>query len=171
MKILSVFGTRPEAIKLAPVVKAIEADAALESVVCVTGQHREMLDQALSLFDIRVDRDLDVMSHAQRLVAVTASMLGQLDPVLEEVRPDRVLVQGDTNTTFAASLAAHYHRIPVAHVEAGLRTGDRFAPWPEEVNRHYGPKWYEYTSASFSTNRRRTGLPASADTSAFPLHV
>lgn len=129
------FGTRPEAIKMAPVVRAIEAAPELESLVCVTAQHREMLDQALGLFDVRVDRDLDVMSHAQRLLGVTASMLSQLDAVLEELRPDRVLVQGDTNTTFAASLAAYYHRIPVGHVEAGLRTGDLYAPWPEEGNR------------------------------------
>jgi UDP-N-acetylglucosamine 2-epimerase (non-hydrolysing) len=135
MKILCVFGTRPEAIKLAPVVKAIAAARDLESLVCVTGQHREMLRQALALFDIRVDRDLDVMRDAQGLAETTSSILNGLDGVLDELRPDRVIVQGDTSTTFSASLAAYDHQIPVAHVEAGLRTGDLYAPWPEEGNR------------------------------------
>jgi UDP-N-acetylglucosamine 2-epimerase (non-hydrolysing) len=103
--------------------------------VCSTGQHREMLEQALALFDVRVDHDLDVMSEGQRLADTSAAILVGLDRLLQRERPDRVIVQGDTSTTFAASLAAYYHRIPVAHVEAGLRTGDIYAPWPEEVNR------------------------------------
>lgn len=134
-KVLCVFGTRPEAIKMAPVVQGIAASDGLQAVVCVTGQHREMLHQALSLFDIRVDHDLDVMTHAQRLSDTTAAILTGLDRLIEELRPDRVVVQGDTNTTFAASLAAYYQKTPVAHVEAGLRTGDIYSPWPEEVNR------------------------------------
>lgn len=134
-KILFVFGTRPEAIKMAPVVKAVAAAPGLEALVCTTGQHREMLRQALALFDIRVDRDLDVMRPAQRLAETTASILTGLDAVLAELRPHRVMVQGDTSTTLAGSLAAYYHQIPVGHVEAGLRTGDIYAPWPEEVNR------------------------------------
>ncbi len=135
MKVLSVFGTRPEAIKVAPVVKAIAAADGLESQVCVTGQHREMLRQALALFDIEVDRDLDVMRHAQGLTETTTAILSGLDEVFAELKPDRILVQGDTNTTFAASLAAYYHQIPIGHIEAGLRTGDLYAPWPEEGNR------------------------------------
>jgi UDP-N-acetylglucosamine 2-epimerase (non-hydrolysing) len=134
-KILSVFGTRPEAIKMAPVIRAIEGASGLESRVCSTGQHRDMLEQALALFDVRVDHDLDVMRPGQRLADTTAAILVGLDRLLERERPDRVIVQGDTNTTFTASLAAYYHKIPVAHVEAGLRTGDIYAPWPEEVNR------------------------------------
>jgi UDP-N-acetylglucosamine 2-epimerase (non-hydrolysing) len=134
-KILSVFGTRPEAIKMAPVVRAIEAAPGLESRVCSTGQHRVMLEQALALFDVRVDHDLEVMQPGQRLADTTAAILVGLDRLFERERPDRVIVQGDTNTTFTASLAAYYHKIPVAHVEAGLRTGDIYAPWPEEVNR------------------------------------
>ena len=135
MKHLFVFGTRPEAIKMAPVVQAVEATPGLEAQVCITGQHREMLQQALELFGLRVDLDLDVMTHAQRLADVTAAVLTGLDRALPELSPDRVLVQGDTATTFAASLAAYYHQIPVVHIEAGLRTGDLYAPWPEEGNR------------------------------------
>ena len=135
MRILFAFGTRPEAIKMAPVVKAVEAAPGLEARVCITGQHREMLQQALDLFGLRVDADLDVMTHAQRLADVSAAILTGLDRVLPELAPDCVLVQGDTATTLMASLAAFYHQIPVVHIEAGLRTGDLSAPWPEEGNR------------------------------------
>ncbi len=135
MRILSVFGTRPEAIKMAPVVLALAAAAGIESRVCVTGQHRAMLDQVLALFDIAPDHDLAVMQANQGLTDITTAVLKGLDPVLADLRPDRVLVHGDTTTSFAASLAAFYRRIPVGHVEAGLRTGNIYAPWPEEMNR------------------------------------
>jgi UDP-N-acetylglucosamine 2-epimerase (non-hydrolysing) len=133
--VLSVFGTRPEAIKMAPVVAALSGVAGIRSLVCVTAQHRELLDQVLSLFGIRPDADLDLMREGQSLTEVTTRALGALTPYLERERPDLLLVQGDTTTTMAASLAAFYARIPVGHVEAGLRTGDPYYPWPEEVNR------------------------------------
>lgn len=135
MRILSVFGTRPEAIKMAPLVKAIEADAGLTSLVCVTGQHRAMLDQVLALFQIAPDYDLDVMVPNQTLNGLVGRVLAALDPVLEAARPDRVLVHGDTSTALAAALCAFHRGIPVGHVEAGLRTYDLAQPWPEEMNR------------------------------------
>jgi len=135
MKVLSVFGTRPEAIKMAPVVKALEAEAGIRSQVCVTAQHRSMLDQVLELFAITPDYDLNIMRPNQDLSHITSAALAGLGDVLDQCKPDRVLVHGDTTTTFAASLAAFYRRIPVGHVEAGLRTGDIYAPWPEEMNR------------------------------------
>jgi UDP-N-acetylglucosamine 2-epimerase (non-hydrolysing) len=135
MRILSVFGTRPEAIKMAPVIQALAEAGGLEQRVCVTAQHRDMLDQVLGLFDIRPDYDLDIMRQGQDLTHITGAVLSGLAPVLDEFKPARVLVHGDTTTTFAASLAAFYRKIPVGHVEAGLRTGDIHAPWPEEMNR------------------------------------
>lgn len=135
MKILSVFGTRPEAIKMAPVVKALESAPTVASAVCVTAQHRDMLDQVLNLFAITPDYDLDIMRDNQDLTHITSEVLVGLGKVLDDYRPDRILVHGDTTTTFAASLAAFYRKIPVGHVEAGLRTGNVFAPWPEEMNR------------------------------------
>ncbi|MEA5446809.1 UDP-N-acetylglucosamine 2-epimerase (non-hydrolyzing) [Gammaproteobacteria bacterium AB-CW1] len=135
MRILSVFGTRPEAIKMAPVVRALASAPGIESRVCVTAQHRGMLDQVLSVMDVRPDVDLSVMKPGQDLSGLTADILAGLKPVLADMAPDRVLVHGDTTTTFAASLAAYYARIPVGHVEAGLRTGDIWSPWPEEANR------------------------------------
>ncbi|MFO7654516.1 MAG: UDP-N-acetylglucosamine 2-epimerase (non-hydrolyzing) [Candidatus Krumholzibacteriia bacterium] len=137
MKALTVFGTRPEAIKLAPVVHALRERSGVEVEVCVTAQHREMLDQVLSIFDIRPDVDLDLMRHDQSLASLTAAVVERVSGVLQERRPDLVIVQGDTTTAFAAGLAAFYHRIPVAHVEAGLRTNQRYAPFPEEVNRRF----------------------------------
>jgi len=134
-KVLLVFGTRPEAIKMAPLVHELSADVRFESKVCVTAQHREMLDQVLELFEIRPDYDLNLMKAGQTLNEVTARILLELKPVLYEFKPDVVLVHGDTATTFAASLAAYYERITVGHVEAGLRTGDIYSPWPEEGNR------------------------------------
>ena len=134
-KVLSVFGTRPEAIKMAPLVKALEADNRFESKVCVTAQHREMLDQVLELFEIDPDYDLDLMKHKQTLNQVTSGILTNIKPILEEFKPDVVLVHGDTATTFATSLAAYYEQIAVGHVEAGLRTGNIYSPWPEEANR------------------------------------
>lgn len=135
MRVLSIFGTRPEAIKMAPVVRELERRMGIESLVCVTGQHREMLAQVVDLFDLNVDVDLEVMTSAQTLTDVTVSVLSGLAPVLDRYAPDWVLVHGDTSTTMAASIAAYYQRIPVGHVEAGLRTGDIYAPWPEEINR------------------------------------
>jgi UDP-N-acetylglucosamine 2-epimerase (non-hydrolysing) len=135
MKIISVFGTRPEAIKMAPVVMALARHSALQSVVCVTAQHRQMLDQVLSLFEIVPDYDLNLMRPGQDLFDVTSGVLLGLKPVLEKEHPDLVLVHGDTTTSMAAALAAFYLRIPVGHVEAGLRTHDKFAPFPEEINR------------------------------------
>ena len=136
MKVLTIFGTRPEAIKMAPLVKALQQNAGIESRVCVTAQHRQMLDQVLSLFEITPDYDLDIMKQGQTLPGLTADILNKLTPVLEDFRPDYVLVHGDTTTTFAASLAAFYQKVPVAHIEAGLRTKNIYSPWPEEANRH-----------------------------------
>ncbi|ASF13668.1 MULTISPECIES: non-hydrolyzing UDP-N-acetylglucosamine 2-epimerase [unclassified Shewanella] len=134
-KVLTVFGTRPEAIKMAPLVHALASDERFEAKVCVTAQHREMLDQVLSLFDISPDYDLNLMKAGQTLNDITARILLELKPVLQEFKPDVVLVHGDTATTFAASLAAYYEQIAVGHVEAGLRTGNIYSPWPEEANR------------------------------------
>ena len=135
LKVLSVFGTRPEAIKMAPLVNLLKADAAIDSRVCVTGQHREMLDQVLRLFHITPEYDLAIMKAGQDLYDVTTSILLSIKPVLRDFKPDVVLVHGDTSTTFAAALACYYEKIPVGHVEAGLRTGNIYSPWPEEANR------------------------------------
>ena len=136
MRVMFVFGTRPEAIKMAPVVKAFQAAGpAIETRVCVTAQHREMLDQVLQLFEIVPDYDLNIMKPGQDLFDITCNILTGLKPVLASEQPDLVLVHGDTTTTLAASLAAYYSRIAVAHVEAGLRTGNKHAPFPEEINR------------------------------------
>lgn len=134
-RVLVVFGTRPEAIKLAPVVKVLRKAGTFEVRVCVTAQHRQMLDQVLALFAITPDVDLDLMQPGQDLTDLTARVLVGMRGVLRDWRPDLLLVQGDTTTTFAASLAAHYEKIAVGHVEAGLRTGNLYAPWPEEMNR------------------------------------
>jgi UDP-N-acetylglucosamine 2-epimerase (non-hydrolysing) len=135
LRILIVFGTRPEAIKMAPVVKKLQATPGIEAHVCVTGQHRQMLDQVLALFGIVPDFDLNIMKPGQDLTDITANILTALRDVLAAGAYDRLLVHGDTTTTMAASLAAFYARVPVGHVEAGLRTGNVFAPWPEEMNR------------------------------------
>lgn len=135
IKVLSVFGTRPEAIKIAPVVKALAQVRTIDARVAVTAQHREMLDQVLQLFAINPDYDLNIMKPGQGLTEITSAILLGLKPVLEDFLPDLVLVHGDTTTTLAASLAAYYQRIPVGHVEAGLRTGNIYSPWPEEINR------------------------------------
>jgi UDP-N-acetylglucosamine 2-epimerase (non-hydrolysing) len=134
-KILSIFGTRPEAIKMAPVVKALAKNPDIESLVCVTAQHREMLDQVLQLFEITPDYDLDIMKSGQSLTEASSRMLLALEPVLKECKPDMILVHGDTSTTLCAALAAFYQQIPVGHVEAGLRTYNIRSPWPEEANR------------------------------------
>lgn len=135
MRILTVFGTRPEAIKMAPLVLGLAADPRFQSQVCITAQHRQMLDQVIDLFGISPDYDLNVMTSGQDLYGVTTAILNGLKPVLESARPDMVLVHGDTATTLAATLASYYARIPVGHVEAGLRTGNLYSPWPEEGSR------------------------------------
>lgn len=162
MRISVIFGTRPEAIKLAPVVLACRDVAGLDCRVCVTGQHREMLEQVLPVFGVRPDVDLALMRPGQTLAGLTARLMEALDGYLEADKPDLVLVQGDTTTVFCAALAAFYRRIPVGHVEAGLRTGNLDAPWPEEANRvlttrlarlHFAP------TASSAENLRREGVP------------
>lgn len=135
LKVMSVFGTRPEAIKMAPLVLELKRRPELESIVCVTAQHREMLDSVLREFDIRPEHDLNIMQSGQSLADITSRVLRGMGPVYEQEKPGLVLVHGDTTTTFAAALAAFYAHIPVGHVEAGLRTFDRWSPWPEEMNR------------------------------------
>lgn len=135
MKILTVFGTRPEAIKMAPVIKALHQTPGIDSTVCVTAQHRQMLDQVLHLFDIQPDHDLNIMQPGQDLTDITSNILLGLRDILKAQRYDMLMVHGDTTTAMAASLAAFYEKVPVAHVEAGLRTGNIYSPWPEEMNR------------------------------------
>lgn len=130
-----IFGTRPEAIKMAPLVKALQKDARFETIVTVTGQHRQMLDQVLHLFDIKPQYDLNIMKQGQDLYDITSRILVGMRDILKESNPDIVLVHGDTSTSTAAALAAFYAQIPVGHVEAGLRTYDIYSPWPEEMNR------------------------------------
>jgi UDP-N-acetylglucosamine 2-epimerase (non-hydrolysing) len=154
MRILTVFGTRPEAIKMAPLVKALEADSRFNSKVCVTAQHREMLDQVLELFNIKPEFDLNLMKPGQTLTEVTSRILTELSPVLKGFKPDVVLVHGDTATTFAASLASYYEQIPVGHVEAGLRTGNIYSPWPEEANRRLTGVLTRYHFAPTKTSKQ-----------------
>ncbi|RUO18673.1 non-hydrolyzing UDP-N-acetylglucosamine 2-epimerase [Aliidiomarina haloalkalitolerans] len=153
MKILLAFGTRPEAIKMAPLVKTLQAETDFEVVVAVTAQHREMLDQVLKLFEITPDYDLNLMRAGQDLYDITAGVLLGLRDVLDQSRPDIVLVHGDTATTFAATLAAFYARIPVGHVEAGLRTHDLYSPWPEEANRQLTGRIAKWHFAPTERNR------------------
>lgn len=134
-KIMTVFGTRPEAVKMAPLVKALQESNALKPVVVVSAQHREMLDGVLDTFNIRADYDLDIMTQGQTLSQITSKVLMKLESVIQEEQPDMILVHGDTMTTFAGSLAAFYNQVPIGHVEAGLRTWDKYAPFPEEMNR------------------------------------
>ena len=135
LKVMSVFGTRPEAIKMAPLVKALQANDQIGSVVCLTGQHREMLDSVMEIFHLTGDYDLHIMEKRQTLSTITTKTLLGMDEVLDTVKPDLVLVHGDTSTTFAGALAAFYHQVKVGHVEAGLRTWDKYSPFPEEMNR------------------------------------
>jgi len=135
LRVMSVFGTRPEAVKMAPLVKELEKHSEIESIVCVTAQHREMLDQVLELFEIKPDYDLDIMKERQTLTGITTRVLEGMEKVLEEAKPDIVLVHGDTSTSFVAALAAFYKQIKVGHVEAGLRTFNKYEPFPEEMNR------------------------------------
>ncbi|MBQ4404945.1 MAG: UDP-N-acetylglucosamine 2-epimerase (non-hydrolyzing) [Selenomonadaceae bacterium] len=163
LKVMSVFGTRPEAIKMAPVVLELGKYPQIESVVAVTAQHREMLDQVLKLFDIRPDFDLNIMSEGQTLFDITSRALLGLDKVLSAAKPDVVLVHGDTTTTFAGALAAYYHQIEVGHVEAGLRTRNKFSPYPEEMNRRLTGSLADLNFAPTSTakeNLLREGVDA-----------
>lgn len=153
-KVLTVFGTRPEAIKMAPLVHALAADERFEAKCCVTAQHREMLDQVLELFEITPDYDLNLMKAGQTLNEVTSRILLELKPVLQEFKPDVVLVHGDTATTFSASLAAYYEQIAVGHVEAGLRTGNIYSPWPEEANRKLTGALTKYHFAPTETSQQ-----------------
>ena len=154
MKVMTVFGTRPEAIKMAPLVQALKNDPYFECVLCVTAQHRSMLDQVLELFELTPDYDLDIMKQNQTLSMITSNVLNGLDEVLTKEQPDIVLVHGDTTTTFAAALAAFYHQIPVGHVEAGLRTYDKYSPFPEEMNRQLVSRIGDLFFAPTETNRQ-----------------
>lgn len=135
IRVLSVFGTRPEAIKMAPLMLELEKHPQIKSMCCLTGQHRQMLDTVMEIFELKADYDLDIMEKQQTLSTITTKTLLGMERVLEEAKPDLVLVHGDTSTTFAGALAAFYHKIPVGHVEAGLRTYDPYSPYPEEMNR------------------------------------
>jgi len=163
IKVLSVVGTRPEAIKMAPVIKELEKHhGEIQSVVCATAQHREMLDQVLQLFEIRPDYDLDLMRPRQTLSGLTARILTALDKVVARERPDWLLVQGDTTTVMVGALVAFYHRVQVGHVEAGLRTGDKFQPFPEEINRRVADVVSDLHFAPTQTNRQNLlseGIP------------
>ena len=135
LKVMTIFGTRPEAVKMAPLVKELESRAEIQSICCITAQHRQMLDSVLDIFRLVPDFDLNIMEPRQTLSTITSKCLLGMEEVLEQARPDLVLVHGDTSTTFAGALAAFYHRVPVGHVEAGLRTYDKYSPYPEEMNR------------------------------------
>ena len=153
-KVLLVFGTRPEAIKMAPLVKEFQEDSEFQTIVCVTAQHREMLDQVLDIFDIKPDYDLNIMKQGQDLYDITSRVLLGLRDVLNETNPDVVLVHGDTTTSTAAALAAFYKQIPVAHVEAGLRTNNIYSPWPEEMNRRITGRIATYHLAPTELSRQ-----------------
>ena len=154
IKVMLVFGTRPEAIKMAPLVLELEKDKDIESIVCVTAQHREMLDQVLEIFDITPDYDLNIMTKGQTLAGITTKALDGLYNVINEEKPDIVLVHGDTTTTFVASLAAFYNQVKVGHVEAGLRTYDKYSPYPEEMNRQLVTKIADLYFAPTKNNKK-----------------
>ena len=161
-KVLTIFGTRPEAIKMAPLVHALAEDSRFDSKVCVTAQHREMLDQVMELFGIQPDFDLDIMKSEQTLYEVTTQILLKLKPILELWKPELVLVHGDTATTFASALAAYYQQIEVGHIEAGLRTRDIYSPWPEEANRRLTSvitKYHFAPTESSKQNLINEGIP------------
>jgi UDP-N-acetylglucosamine 2-epimerase (non-hydrolysing) len=165
IRLLTVVGTRPEAIKMAPLIRRLAVDARFESRVCVTGQHREMLDAVLANFAIQPDYDLNIMRPNQKLADIASATLSGLTPILEEFRPHRVLVQGDTTTTLAAAIASYYSNVAVAHVEAGLRTGNMHAPWPEEGNRKLTTGLADLHFAPTATSRRNLlaeGVPSDA---------
>ncbi len=166
-KILTVFGTRPEAIKMAPLVNELANNNNFETKVCVTAQHRTMLDQVLDIFDIKPDYDLDLMTAGQTLNDITAHILLKLKPILTEFKPDVVLVHGDTATTFAASLAAYFEKIAVGHIEAGLRTGNLYSPWPEEGNRRLTSAITNYHFAPTENSKKNLIREGIAESSIF----
>ena len=159
IKVMSVFGTRPEAIKMCPLVKELEQHEEIDSIVCLTGQHREMLQQAIDIFGTKVKYNLDIMRPRQTLTTITTSVLEKLEPVLQEEKPDIVLVHGDTSTSFVAGLAAFYQQIPVGHVEAGLRTFDKYSPFPEEMNRCLTGRLAELHFSPTENNKKKRGRP------------
>ena len=176
-KVLVVFGTRPEAIKLFPVIRALQADTGIEAITCVTAQHRGLLDQVLGIAGLTPDIDLDLMEPGQSLDRLTARLLTGLGEVMDRVRPDRVLVQGDTATAMVGALAAYYRKIPVGHVEAGLRSGNIYHPWPEEVNRrivapiadlHFAPT--DTAAAALARENVTTGVHVTGNTVIDALH-
>ncbi len=156
-KVLSVFGTRPEAIKMAPVVKELEKQDEIKSVVCVTAQHRDMLDQVLKIFKIKPDYDLDIMKPGQTLAYITAEVLRGIEEVIVKEKPDLVLVHGDTTTAMAAAMAAFYQQVEVGHIEAGLRTYDKYSPYPEEINRQIIDKIADYLFAPTEVSKKNIG--------------
>ena len=135
LKVMTIFGTRPEAIKMAPLVQELGKRQGIESLCCVTAQHRQMLDAVLEVFHLKPDYDLDIMTPRQTLSTITCKCLTGMDEAIDALKPDLILVHGDTSTTFAGALSAFYHQVPVGHVEAGLRTYDKYSPFPEEMNR------------------------------------
>ncbi len=162
IRVMSVFGTRPEAIKMAPLVRALEEDDRIDSILCVTAQHREMLDQVLSLFELTPKYDLNIMKPNQTLSMITANVIGGLDPIVEAEKPDVLLVHGDTSTTFVAALSAFYHKVKIGHVEAGLRTYDKYSPFPEESNRVLTGHLADFHFAPTPVNREnllKEGIP------------
>lgn len=154
IKVMTVFGTRPEAIKMAPLVLELEKTEGIESIVCVTAQHRQMLDQVLDFFKIKPDYDLDIMKERQSLTGITTRALTGLDEVIKEAKPDIVLVHGDTTTSFVGALAAFYNQVPVGHVEAGLRTFDKWSPFPEEMNRNLTGRIADLHFSPTASNRQ-----------------
>lgn len=167
IRVMTIPGTRPDAIKLAPLIKSLEGDKDIESIVTVTAQHREMLDQVLNTFEIKPDYDLDLMKMRQTLNDITAGVVKDMKPILQEVKPDIVLVHGDTATSFAAALAAFYEQIDVGHVEAGLRSFDRYSPFPEEMNRLLTSKVARLHFAPTELNRRNLLAEGIKDESIF----
>ncbi len=169
IKVLSIFGTRPEAIKMAPIVLKMEEDDAIESIVCVTAQHREMLDQVLDLFKIVPDYDLDIMQKNQTLTQITARALEKLDGVISDCKPDIILVHGDTTTTFVGALAAFYQQVKIGHVEAGLRTYNKYAPFPEEINRRLTTNVTDIHFAPTELNRKNLNSEGIADNTIYTV--
>lgn len=164
LRVLSILGTRPEAVKMAPVIRLLAQTPGVESLVCVTAQHREMLDQVLDLFDIEPDFDLNLMKPNQSLAQITAAIFTELDPILVDLQPDWILAQGDTTTVMATALLAYYRQIKFGHVEAGLRTGDKFQPFPEEINRRVASVTADLHFAPTETSKQnllRENIPAS----------
>ena len=162
IRVLSVFGTRPEAIKMAPLVRELEKRPDIRSSVCVTGQHRQMLDQVLQVFGLLPDYDLDIMREGQSLTAVTTAVLRGVEEIIRIVCPDLVLVHGDTSSCLAAALAAYYHQIPIGHVEAGLRSYDKYSPFPEEMNRQLTDRLSDLLFAPTALSREhllQEGIP------------